>query len=163
MSIISQALQLVCWTSHVLPHIICYSSSTNSSPTYSSSRLNRASLPPMPPRRLILTLDLPKTKSQIESSHRLISLALNVCDGFSSNYIKLKTDTIARLKKSRDEVKKELQDRWDKWDREEVSCLFFIEKRRESWITCFVSLSRAPGEPIVFFFLGISRSPLSTR
>lgn len=48
-------------------------------------------------------------------------MALNICDGFSSNYIKLKNDTIAKLNKTRDEVKKELQDRWDKWDREEVS------------------------------------------
>lgn len=90
---------------------------------FSSISVSSATLPPLPPRCLILTLDLPKTKSQIESSQRLISLALNVCDGFSSNYIKLKNDTIAKLNKTRDEVKKELQDRWDKWDREEVSYL----------------------------------------
>ena len=69
-------------------------------------------------RLLILTLQTPKSRSDVSKALELLQLGCNLVDALDQGVIKLRNETLAKLRKTRAAVDKELQDEATKEQRE---------------------------------------------
>ncbi|EPQ28267.1 uncharacterized protein PFL1_04094 [Pseudozyma flocculosa PF-1] len=68
--------------------------------------------------RLVLTLCMPKSDAQCEASLALLHVAVNIVDGLDKGIIKPRTEAMAKFRKTRAEVDKELLEESTKEQRE---------------------------------------------
>lgn len=71
-------------------------------------------------RRLVLTLRLPKSASQAQESIALIEAACNLVDALELGHAKLTNTTVAKLRSTRNQLDKELDEEANRWKKEEV-------------------------------------------
>lgn len=69
-------------------------------------------------RQLILTLQVPTSRADAQKAVELLQFACNLVDAMDTGVVKLRNETMAKLRKTRAQVDKELQDEATKEERE---------------------------------------------